>query len=111
MKRYNKNKVIYISNICPVESTETHAMFPSPTKGITKVSQITAKKLSENLSDLINSLQETMNTIPESCGPYSLDELTFSLAIDSSGKISLIGELSAGMTTGIVIKLKKDKRR
>lgn len=45
--------------------------------------------------------------LPQSRADYEVNSLTFALSINGSGKISLIGELAAGVTSGITITLKK----
>ncbi len=86
---------------------ETFSMFPSTPQIVAKVRQVAIEKLEENLADFVTLLGKVVQTLPESCGGYSIDALTFSLSVDGSGKISLVGELAAGFTSGIIITLKK----
>lgn len=95
-------------------SSESNSMFHSPNLSIfdkvgKKVSLISTDRLGEDLSDFVKVLGNIVEKLPDSCGNYSLDTLTFSLSVDSSGKISLIGELSAGLTSTISITLNKNK--
>jgi len=82
-------------------------MFASLPKAMTRYSQITAEKLGESLSGFIKTLSKVIETLPEPGGNYGLDSLTFSLSMDGRGKIFLIGELSAGVTSGITITIKR----
>lgn len=106
MSKRNTN-MISIITIHSQGEDEGLAMFPSPSKIIAKSTQVIADRLGENLSAFVRILGEAIEKLPQSCGGYSVDTLTFSLSIDSSGKISLVGELSAGFTSGITITLKK----
>lgn len=85
----------------------SESMFPFPTGMISKYSELGYEKLKENLSDFVNMLGEIVEALPDSHGDYEVDNITFALSINGSGKISLIGELSAGVTSGITITFKK----
>lgn len=88
---------------------EPESMFLSPTRMIAKYSDLGYEKLKESLSDFVNRLADIVETLPKSHGDYEVDNLTFSLSINGSGKISLIGELSAGVTSGITITFNKKR--
>lgn len=98
-------KTISILTVQAQKGPET--MFPSPTKMIVSYTQVATEKLKDNMSEFVKLLDEIVQTLPKSCGAYDVDTLTFSLSLDGSGKISLVGELSAGFTSGITISLKK----
>lgn len=87
------------------ESTE--AMFPMVKKIITKSLDMSSDKLGEGLSHFVNRLARVVKKIPESCGDFDVDSVSFSLSIDAHGKISLVGEIGAGFTSGIIIALKR----
>lgn len=106
-----QDSTISILTTLTEEPSEIHTMFPSPTKLIGKASQITVQSLAENLSDFVRTLGRVVEELPESVGQYDVDSLTFSMSVDGEGKISLVGELSAGFTSGIIITLKKRTRR
>lgn len=88
-------------------SSEARTMFPSLAKIVARSTEIATEKLSENLAGFVETLSAVLETLPESCGPYDVDELTFSLSLDGAGKISLIGEVSAGVTSGITLTLRR----
>lgn len=82
-------------------------MFPSPTRMAARLSNISAEVLEENLADIVQRLGKIVDELPDSPKGCTVDALTFSLAINSAGKLALIGELSAGTTSGITITLKR----
>lgn len=96
-------KTISILTVQTQKGPET--MFP--TRMVAKSTEVATEKLKESLSYFVKMLDEIVETLPKSCGTYDVDTLTFSLSVDGSGKISLVGELSAGFTSGITISLKK----
>lgn len=109
----NGNKIT-IQTIWPEkkETAKAHtlSMFPSPTNMTIKTTRVASEKLGESLSGLVNTLSKIVEALPESCGGYDIDKLTFSISVDGSGKVSLVGELSAGFTSGICLTLKKRKK-
>jgi len=84
------------------------AMFPAFLKLPTKSIEVSIGALSENINSIVARLGKIMDALPENCGSqYTIDELTFNLSINSSGKVSLIAEVGAGFSSGISIKLKR----
>ena len=96
--------VLYMEN---PDNCGKNSLFPSTLGSLLKSKDISAENVSKNLSQFLNSLRSVISDLPDSCGPYDIDELSFSLSIDGSGKISLIGEVSAGIVSGITITLRK----
>lgn len=88
---------------------EPESMFPSPSRMVAKYSDLEYGKLKKSLSDFVNMLADIVETLPEPHRDYEVDNLKFALSINGSGKISLIGELSAGVTSGITITFKKKR--
>jgi hypothetical protein len=103
-------KVISIITVNHIEETKTSSMFPSPEKLVNKYSEIAEEVLAENLAGLVQTLGDVIARLPEQCGSYDLSTLSFSLSIDGRGKVSLIGELSAGIASSMTICLTRRKR-
>lgn len=104
MSKENTKKISILTFQTP---TGPESMFPSPTKIIAKHSEVEYEKLKEGLSGLVKKLIDIVESLPRHREDYEVDNLTFALSISGSGKISLIGELSAGATSAITITLKK----
>lgn len=108
-KEDQKEITIVSSNI--QEGEEAFTIFPTSVKAaVAKSTKVAVQKFRENLSEFLQLLGETIEGLPGSCGGYQVDTLTFSLSVNAAGKISLIGELAAGCTSGITITLTKGKR-
>lgn len=90
------------------EAGNVSQMFPSLSKAFS-IKEVSLEKFSENVAHFIRTLCDTLERIPEHGGDYDVDELTFSLGLDGSGRVFLIGELSAGINSAITIKIKKKK--
>ena len=86
---------------------EKHNMFPSPTKVLSQSCKVGIETFTHNLTEVVEMLGDVIEKLPQSTGQYSIDILTFALSVNGSGKISLIGEIGAGVTSGITIMLKK----
>jgi hypothetical protein len=107
LKQRNDQEISVLTvNLKELESSRRQ-MFPTPSEIAVKSSTFAVKTLSANLRDFVDVLGKVVESLPDKCGSYNIDTLTFSLSIDGSGKISLIGEMSAGFTSGIIITLKK----
>jgi len=74
-----------------------------------EVTRVAVGELSEQLAEFINSLSLVVDGLPSECGAYDVEELTFSLSVNASGKISLVGELAAGVSSGITVKIRKKR--
>lgn len=73
----------------------------------TKVREISAEKLSENLSILVENISQSLSLMEENIsGSYYLDEFEINAEITLSGTINIIG-LSSGATGGVTLKFKK----
>ena len=83
------------------------SMFDESRSLTARCTRITCDKLKESFEEFVQLLREVVQGVPRQCGGYDVDSLTFALALDASGKISLVGELAAGMSSGITITLRK----
>jgi hypothetical protein len=85
--------------------------FQDAKKGAEKVLipvEISIETLSNNLANFVKTLGTIVESFPETYKKnYALEEIDFSLSVDASGSIALIGEVSAGITTGITVTFKK----
>lgn len=88
---------------------QSESLFPATTKMLVKSSQLAIESVKRSLADCVESLEDIVDNLSDVDNQYDVDTITFSLSIDSSGKISLIGELSAGLVSSITITLKKKK--
>lgn len=74
----------------------------------TKVKEISAEKLSENISVLIRNISQSLNLMEENISDsYYLDEFEINAEITLSGTLNIIGGLSSGTTGGVTLKFKK----
>lgn len=105
------NETISILTHVHEEATGTdpskRSMFPKPSANLLEYAEIPAEQLANNLEKFMNSLQTVVKKIPSTVGDYDVDEITFSLSINGSGKVSLVAELAAGFSSGIEVKIKK----
>jgi hypothetical protein len=108
MSRENP-KQISVLTVQTEDESQTLSVFPSPSKMLAKSSQVAIDTLAENLTAFVNALGEIVDTVPESCGKYNVDNMSFSLSVDGEGRISLVGELAAGFSSGITVTLRKQK--
>jgi hypothetical protein len=91
------------------EEKGAHTILPSIGKNVVqKISSIDSKRVSKELGRIITMLSKMVESLPESSSGYNVSTLSFSLSINSSGKISLIGEVGAGVTSGITVTLTKN---
>lgn len=102
-----ENNEKYVSIITYEQQKQMDTMFPSPGKFVAKSSQIAIEQLKGNVSEIVNNITELLEELPERSTNFQIDEMSFSLSINASGKISLIGELSAGMNSGITLTFKR----
>jgi len=102
----SNNKTISI--LSTQKMPESNSMFPSTEEIATKCYEVGYKKFKENFSAFAEMLSQTVNDLPEISGNYQVDSITFSLAVNGQGKISLIGEISAGVSSGLTLTIKKN---
>jgi len=70
--------------------------------------EVSADALSKNLLHCVKSLGKIVESFPETYKKnYALEEIKFSLSVDSSGRISLIGNVTSDTTSGITVTFKK----
>ena len=75
---------------------------------ITVPVEISAETLSKNLLHCVKSLGKIVESFPETYKKnYALEEIKFSLSVDSDGRISLIGNVPSDTTSGITVTFKK----
>ena len=90
------------------EGTHVSSALPSVTKAL-HFTELSIETFSKNLHVLAKSLCGALHEVPNQPGHFDIDELTFSLGIDTSGKLFLVGQLSAGVKSTITIKLKRNE--
>jgi hypothetical protein len=69
---------------------------------------VSIEKIKSELSDLLSSMQEVLEGIPDKMAGYELESMDISVEISSKGNVSLLavgGEL--GGTGGLTLHLKK----
>jgi len=86
---------------------QRHAMLSAFHRVSTKSVEVGIDTLSASISAIVERLGRIVDALPENCGHYTIDELTFSLNVNGNGKVSLIAEVGAGFTSSICIKLKR----
>lgn len=85
---------------------QRHSILPRPWQLFRQI-DVPVEDLANSLSDCMESLREVVQKVPTTLGDYDVDELTFSISVNASGKVSLVAEVGAGVTSGIVIKIKR----
>jgi hypothetical protein len=69
---------------------------------------ISTETLSKNLLNFVKASGKIVESFPETYKKnYAMEEIKFSLSVDHSGKVSLIGNVPAGITAGITVTFKK----
>jgi hypothetical protein len=61
----------------------------------------------ENIKDFTEKLTDIMDSIPNKSKTFEVDTIEFNLSVNGAGKISFIGEVSAGFQAGMSITLKR----
>ncbi|WP_048155977.1 hypothetical protein [Methanosarcina sp. Kolksee] len=105
----NGDQVNSIS-ITTVEYTDIKpSMMPSQPKLMTKITQVNAKLLQENLFKFLDEILPIVSSLPNTNCGYDIDGITFNLSIGANGNISLlgVGEVGSALQSGISITLKK----
>lgn len=70
---------------------------------------VDSKVLSNNLKEFINNIQPVLDEITLSKGDFKINEIELNLVISAEGGIKLIGEFTAGIQSGITLKLSRNK--
>lgn len=96
-------KIATINLITYEQQEQTESMFPRQRTFLAKCSQVTYDQLKGNLAECVSALSELLDGIPEADGSFQVEQATFALNINASGKISLIGELAAGVSSSVTI--------
>lgn len=102
---------ISILTIRRSEESEMPHMFPIPTRIIANTQRVAIEELGNNLSQIVDMLHGAIDKIPKSTGDFAVESFTFALSVNGGGKISLIGELSAQLSSGITVTLKRQGHR
>jgi len=102
-------KTLNILTFSSADQIEESGIFPSPPKLLAKLSEISIDDLKDSLSQFIDSLEKVIEPLSENQQQFDVDTLTFNIAISGSGKISLIGEMAAGMNSGVSVTLKRKR--
>ena len=64
-----------------------------------------AAELGEQMKKLLGNFGQSLQHVPDAIGPYALDEIQMSLAVDAKGGVVV----SVGATAGITLTLKRSK--
>jgi len=110
MSEPKKNEISIVS-YQTVRDAAQQTMFPITPQLLAKTSKVAMDTLRNNLADAVLMLSTVADKLPQPSGDYRIDVLTFALTIDGSGKVSLLGELSAGIAASITISLKRESVR
>jgi len=96
-----------------ISGNSEHGMFPSRTKIPGALTDITVHTLRENLAAVVAALNDAVSAMPEPDTGLVIDQMSFSLGVDGSGRVSLLGisEVAAGMNSSISVTFKKLSRR
>jgi hypothetical protein len=93
-------------------ATEEKGFWPPPpsqvaSRVVSAAIDVGTEVLAKNLSEFVARLSRVVEAVPSSSGRYSAEEFTFSLSVNGEGRLSLIGEVSAGVVSGVTVTLKK----
>lgn len=106
MQESNKKSL----NVIQISTLENQRSFlPSSKAIVSKAAEVATEQITNNLSAVVQELGKVMDGMQDSVN-YEIDKVTYLLNIDCSGKVSLVGELSAGLSSGITITMKKKKQ-
>jgi hypothetical protein len=90
-------------SIITSHSEGERAMFPSAKAVMMRAQQFSADMIKSNLAEAVGTLGDLFAALPGDCGGYTPEQVTVTLSIDASGKVPLVGEIAAGITSGISI--------
>ena len=96
-------KIATINLITYEQQKQTESMFPRQGAFLAKCSQVTCDQLKGNLAECVSALSELLEGLPETTGSFQVEQATFALNVNASGKISLIGELAAGVSSSVTL--------
>ena len=107
--KMGQQKKEFISILTFPESKEVdeRSMFPSAKRIYLKASTVAVETVADNLSRFVGLVGKIITSIPDPAENYEVDTLSFSINLDGSGKVSLVGEVSAGFNSGITLTFKK----
>lgn len=103
----NSNGTILISTIGADAEPQGEHMFQYFARVTAKTQKVLTEELRKNFAEITNELKLLVESLPDTMGEYSIDTITFSLCVNGNGKISLVGELSRGLSSSIALTLKK----
>lgn len=69
---------------------------------------VDSKVLSSNLKEFINNIQPVLDEITIPIGDFKINEIELNLVISAEGGIKMIGEFTAGIQSGITLKLSRN---
>lgn len=95
-----------------IEADDTKQALPafSPDRIVQKVATVGSEVLASNIKTFLTSFQEVLQDADRSYGGFRLEELELSLAVDASGRVSLVGEMAGGVSTSLVLRLRREKK-
>ena len=86
-------KTISLIEILPpqtsYEDEDEENFLDIPTRAIaTRISEIPVEVLSKGLFKFVDALGDILKDLPNECGTYKIDELTFDLSVTGTGEVS-----------------------
>ncbi len=95
-----------------VEPEESRQALPTLSLGriAHKVTAVGSEVLASNIKTFLTSFQEVLQDMDHSYAGFRLEELELSLAVDASGKVSLVGEMASGLSASLVVRLRREKK-
>lgn len=73
-----------------------------------KVSEVGAEVLASNFRSFLASFRDVLRDTDHSYEGFRLEEIELSLAVDASGKVSLVGEIGSGIQTSMVVRFRRE---
>ena len=73
-----------------------------------RVIEISEADLQASLKKFLESMSAVVSELPQSCGPFRVNELELMVQISASGGIELVGKADAGVSRGITIRLSRE---
>lgn len=82
-------------------------IFPTHKRMVGKVSEVQIGTLQANIAEVIDKTLTVFDNVCVDKHKYNIDSITISLNVSNGGKVSLVGEVSANVDSGLTVVLKK----
>ena len=74
---------------------------------VSSVVKVNTEIFAKNLSSFLSKVQMVLNSVSVETSAYAVEEVELHLMLNGSGGIELVGNLQAGVQSGIKVRLKR----